>query len=1003
VGRGVNEVSCKAFEILLPALARKGIAPDALVTGTTVAADHLHDKKGRIDWKDYVAIMRNVRPHFTDDEYVELGRSYMRAPSLRFAFVVARLLLSPMDLYRWFSKPKQGVGNQMFTCVVPQHRELSSHVIQLDLTLPEGFEVCWDFFLISSGNMEELPRLFGLPRAKLSLSRIARGARMDIEIPSGKAPALARAWRFMARPFVGRAAAKELQEAHEALVDRFAELESAQMKLDRQATQLRTAHTVNELVQRDVEVERMLHTIATALVDEAGFDWAEIRLGEMDDTPSRTASHGSVEHEPPLYRTLEARGGERVGELAAAPKPGADRAEREALLDFITPALGIALQNALFRTGLEQLVDRRTAELRTARDQLTGTVQKLEEARGARERFFGNVSHEFRTPLTIILLAIGDVARRAGESLDPRAKSSLESVNDSARKLLRLVDELLLLAAGQEDKLDIRPEPTNLSALIEGVVAAWKPAADAAGLELISHVNEGIAAAVDPVALERVTTNLLSNAVKYTPRGGQVQVELADEEDALRLSVLDTGVGISKELANRLFGRFERGADVQRTIEGTGIGLSLVKQMVEAHGGMVRAVARETGGTEMRVLLPAERRLDVDLSAPVLQLVDHVARAPQANPAAPHSVPVGISQGTVLIAEDDVVLAEMIAEVLADEYTVRVANDGEAALALAAKDPPQLLITDIDMPKLDGIELAKRFREVTRDKLAPVLILSAMHSLATRVTGLDAGAVDYVTKPFDPSELKARVRAQFRMRDMAVRLHRAEQLSTLGILTSGLAHELRNPANGVVNAIGPLREMLPSELVTSSGVGPLLEVIEECARQLDTLSRQLLGFRDPGTRLDLRPIEASKLVSSALSICLGALNGVDVRVRIPTDATVVVAPPMMLQVLTNLLENAAHAAGKGGWISVDVDVSENTTCFEITDSGPGVPPEMRRSIFEPFFTTKPPGVGTGLGLPLARDIVVRHRGSLELRERGGRHVFVIALPRRSSDDAPSST
>ncbi|MDX2086422.1 MAG: ATP-binding protein, partial [Kofleriaceae bacterium] len=981
----MNEVSTKVFEILLPRLRKKGVSVAEIVRGTTVTPAHLQDRKNRVDWADYVTIMRNVRRSFSDDELIALGRTYMRAPGLRFAFVVARLLLSPMDLYRWFSKPKQGVGNQMFTCIKANHREVSPSEIELELVVPEEFEVCWEFYLISIGNFEEIPRLFGLRRASVELQAIARGGRFRIVIPQ-RDTLRARAWRFMSRPFVGRAAAKELQAAHEALVDRFAELESAQMKLDRQATQLRTAHTVNELVQRDIEVEKMLHTIATALVDEAGFDWAEIRLGEAEATPPRMASHGSEVHEPPLLRTLEARGGERVGDLAAAPKPGADRAEREALLDFITPALGIALQNALFRMSLEQLVDRRTAELRTARDQLTGTVQKLEEARGARERFFANVSHEFRTPLTIILLAIGDVARRAGAALDPRAQVSLESVNQSARKLLRLVDELLLLAAGQEEKLEIRPEPTDLSSLIEGVVEAWKPTADAAGLELTSEVAAGVAAKVDAVALERVTTNLLSNAVKYTPRGGRVLVQLADEQDALRLSVLDTGVGISEDLAGRLFGRFERGANVHRTTAGTGIGLSLVKQLVEAHEGMVRAISRESGGTEMRVLLPASRRIEVGLaSAPMLQLSDHVELAPVTT-APPRSVPDGIAQGTVLIAEDDVVLADMIAEVLADEYTVRVANDGEAALALAIKDPPHMLITDIDMPKLDGIELARRFREATKDKLAPIVILSALHSLGTRVSGLDAGAVDYVTKPFDPTELKARVRAQFRMRDLAVRLHRAEQLSTLGILTSGLAHELRNPANGVVNAIGPLREMLPKEMVDSGGVGTLLEVIEECARQLDTLSRQLLGFRDPGTRLDTRPIEASKLVASALSICVVALNGVDVRVKIPTDVTVVVAPPMMLQVLTNLIENAAQAAGKGGWVSIDVHVSDNTTSFEIGDSGPGVPPEMRRSIFEPFFTTKPPGVGTGLGLPLARDIVARHRGSLELRERGGRHV-----------------
>src|SRR5688572_30004403 len=152
----MNEVSCKVFEVLLNPLAKKGIALQTIVEGTRVSIDHLRDNKERIDWSDYAAIMRNVRPHFTDEEYREIGRSYMRSPGLRFAFVVARLIFSPIDIYRWFSKPREGVGNQMFSCIVPSHKELSDTEILLELTLPEGYEVCWDFFLISSGNMEEL-------------------------------------------------------------------------------------------------------------------------------------------------------------------------------------------------------------------------------------------------------------------------------------------------------------------------------------------------------------------------------------------------------------------------------------------------------------------------------------------------------------------------------------------------------------------------------------------------------------------------------------------------------------------------------------------------------------------------------------------------------------------------------------------------------------------------------------------------------------------------------
>src|SRR5678815_4050943 len=192
---------------------------------------------------------------------------------------------------------------------------------------------------------------------------------------------------------------------------------------------------------------------------------------------------------------------------------------------------------------------------------------------------------EIRTPLSLILLAAGDIENRAGHALDDRARRSLGAVTDAARKLVRLVDELLLLAAGQEDKLRTAPERTDVAALIDALVAAWRPAAEAAGLELFERSHPALLANVDPVAIERVASNLVSNAVKYTPRGGVVEIELADEPDGLRLSVFDNGPGISDDLQGRLFGRYERAQGEAHRKTGTGLGLFVAKQLVEAHGG----------------------------------------------------------------------------------------------------------------------------------------------------------------------------------------------------------------------------------------------------------------------------------------------------------------------------------------------------------------------------------------------------------------------------------
>jgi signal transduction histidine kinase len=246
-------------------------------------------------------------------------------------------------------------------------------------------------------------------------------------------------------------------------------------------------------------------------------------------------------------------------------------------------------------------------------------------------------------------------------------------------------------------------------------------------------------------------------------------------------------------------------------------------------------------------------------------------------------------------------------------------------------------------------------------------------------------------KPFDPRELKARVRSQLRMRDLALRLHRAEQLAALGTLSSGLAHELRNPANGIVNAVAPLRELLPADqLGEDAPVGQLLEVLEGCAEQIAFLSRQLLGFKRGG-ELELRTIGLDEIVERSLTLSRPALRGIELRERLAATP-IRCAPPLLVQVMTNLLENAGHAAGTGGWVEIASHTRNGRVIVEVADSGPGVPAELRERVFEPFFTTKPPGVGTGLGLPLSRDIVHRHGGLLEIRERDGRTIFTVELP-----------
>ncbi len=996
----MKEVSSKVFMVFMKPLKAKGVPLETMVRGTAVTLAMLHDKNARIDWTDTCAIMRNLRPHFTDAEYRQLGRSYLQSPGVRFIFVVGRLLLTPMSFYAWMNKPR-GTNNQLFNCIKPAHRELNDHECEVDLLVDDGLEICWEFFVITSGNFVEMPRLLGYPAAEVTLTPIPRGGRFHVVV-ANRTSILTRIKRALTWPFTVRTAARELEAAHETLQERYEQLEDARTQLDRQATRLRTAHKVTQLIQADLDLDRTLELIAEALIDEAGFVGVELDVAvTMDEVPIERAARRGATTGGTLRRELAGQGQQRIGELRVFLAESADPAEGEAVLAFLVPSVSMALVNAVtfrvvedYRQALERRVAARTRDLNTARDELTATVRRLEEVQLDRERLFQNISHEIRTPLVLILLAVEAVLDAHRPTLAPRALAHLDTITTSARKLVRLVDELLLLAAGRERELTATLEPVALGPAIVAIAGGWRLAAEAAGQTLEVAVADGLVAQADPIALERILSNLLSNAIKFTPAGGRIEVAATATDDVITVAVADTGPGIDDELRRRLFGRFEQGSAGVASGRGSGIGLSLVQQLVHAHGGEVEAAVNHAAasGSIFRFTLQRTAAAAAAASVKALLAPEDFGVATRVTSVPERFEARGPSQGLILVAEDEPALATAIAEILAEDYTVLVAGDGVAALALADRHSPDLLVTDIQMPNMDGLELTRRFMAKGGATPVPVLMLTARGSVDDRIRGLGQGAVDYLTKPFDPQELRARVRAQLAYRRLTARLSAAEKLASLGALSAGLAHELRNPANGIVNAVAPLLELLPPELASpDSAVGELIGVMAECAEQVAFLSRQLLGFRRTG-ELELKRTPVREVIDRALANASASLNRIEVRTRLDYAGALRCAPAAMTQVLVNLLENAAHAAGNGGWIEV-ASTSHNGTCtLEVSDSGPGVPAPLREKIFEPFFTTKPPGQGTGLGLAISRDLIVRHGGCLEVRLRDDRTVFTIELP-----------
>ncbi|MEK7704289.1 MAG: ATP-binding protein, partial [Myxococcota bacterium] len=472
-----------------------------------------------------------------------------------------------------------------------------------------------------------------------------------------------------------------------------------------------------------------------------------------------------------------------------------------------------------------------------------------------------------------------------GRRLDNQGLQALNNIQQSSRRLQGLVDSLLLVAAGKETAARIHPRPCDIAVNIWQQIASWAPAAEQAGITLSYEGPARLAAQVDEAAIERIVANLVSNAVKFTPDGGNVDVLLVDQSGKLELAVRDTGVGMDEEFRQRMFGRFEQGPEAVHAVQkGSGLGLSIVRDLVEAHGGTIDVRSEPGQGSTFSIHMPTVVSPDDALRrAPMQPIVipqQAVVRtvAPLALAQTVETIEcLGTTNGTVLVAEDDPHLRHAIGDMLADDYRVVLAPDGAQALEAAKKHLPDILVSDIGMPEIDGLELTRLFRKLDGTRLAPVLLLTAYGTVSDKLLGFEAGAVDYVHKPFDPAELKARIRAQLALREMALRLSDSEKLASLGTLAAGLAHEVRNPANALVNAVEPLREALPRELLRpGEPAAELLDVIQTSAAQIGRLSRQLLGFRRPGEIAgDQESIEG--LISRSLAMVKPVMEQVRVR------------------------------------------------------------------------------------------------------------------------------
>ncbi len=406
-------------------------------------------------------------------------------------------------------------------------------------------------------------------------------------------------------------------------------------------------------------------------------------------------------------------------------------------------------------------------------------ADKLREIDQMKSRFFANISHEFRTPLTLILGQIDSVLAAIG---DRQSQSKLEIAARNARRLQRLINQLLELSKLEAGGMALKTTRANVVAFLKSLVASFEHMAQQKQITLQFHsTHDEIALDYDSEKLEKVFYNLLSNAFKFTPAGEGIGVELSVNSNQLSanrewaakgtklitdhwllVTVKDTGIGIPPEHLPHVFDRFYQ-TDNSHQLEGTGIGLALAKELVELHGGKISVTSEVGIGTAFVVKLPVVWRIkDRELKLETGELTAEDFSLQNSNTynlqQSAASAILQSHEELVLLVEDNDDIRAFVREQLQSGYRVIEAEEGEAGIALAREAIPDVIITDVMMPKMDGYQMSRALKQDERTSHIPIIMLTAKAALDDKLAGLEAGVDDYLLKPFNARELRARVR-----------------------------------------------------------------------------------------------------------------------------------------------------------------------------------------------------------------------------------------------------
>jgi signal transduction histidine kinase len=681
-------------------------------------------------------------------------------------------------------------------------------------------------------------------------------------------------------------------------------------------------------------------------------------------------------------------------------------------------------------------------------------AEALAEIDRAKTDFFSNISHEFRTPLTLMLGPLEELLNSGKEEFSSQHVATIESIHRNAIRLLRLVNSLLDFSRIEAGRAKAHYSRVDIAAFTTDLAGNFRSVIENAGLKYkVTCKPVTLPVYVDKEMWEKVVLNLLSNAFKYTLKG-EIGIDLTTENSKVILSVRDTGPGIPAKELSHMFERFHRVRNnTGRTHEGTGIGLSLVKELVNLHQGTITVDSTEGQGSMFIVTIPTGKdHLPAAQVTETIHLYEsgladlYIKEAVSVTLADPqnnneqlnilkdeipatgaHPVNGKSAKSYVLVVEDNVDMREYIHRLLSPYYKLEMAPNGKYALDKVKRESPDLIISDIMMPIMDGIELLNILKSDPVTQRIPVILLSARAGEEARIAGIETGADDYLVKPFSAKELLARVRVQIKIahernaarEDLeklvtertAELLKKNNELEQFAYVAS---HDLQEP----LRKIQTFTEMLQDDLGDLNDTSRnYLSRITAASDRMTTLIKDLLNFsRLSDKEIKFEQVDLNEIadrVQDEFELLIKQKNAVISKNGLPVIDGI---PLHLYQLFYNLVSNSLKFSQEGISPLITIHASRMADeevikypelhtgviyhCIQFTDNGIGFHQQYAEQIFSIFQRLNDQRAyrGTGIGLSLCRKIVLNHNGKIfaESAENQGASFYILLPEKRDS-------